>query len=245
MNKKKLRAFVISFVTAFMVGAVFTFPDGSFAATEYKTPNGKIAEALSIHDKVVGGKPGDQSGNELKIRKYKYSKGARKWKFVVRCTDPEIANFAASYSAAICKNNKFGYNNYVNRQSGIDKRNSLYWEAKKVGFNLNAIPRKVDTSCTPLSIVGFRAAGINMDYPIKAYYKCRKTGKYTGIYNCGAVNAESLKAAIKKVNAEYRKQGQPEPFVILHPTPKQFKKYKKYLKRGDVVCTGKHTAILQ
>ena len=87
-------------------------------------------------------------------------------------------------------------------------------------------------------------AGINMDYPIRCFYRCRRTGSYTGMYHCGTVNAESLKAAVKKVNYEYAKKGRKPPFKIIRLKKKQFKNYKKYLKRGNIVCTGKHTAIL-
>ena len=83
-----------------------------------------------------------------------------------------------------------------------------------------------------------------MSYRVRAKYRCRKTGTYTGIYLCGTVNAESLEGAIKVVNKNYIRQGKPAPFKIIKLKPKQFKKPKKYLKRGDVLCTGTHTVIL-
>ena len=45
------------------------------AKAKYKTMNGRVVQAQGgDHGKVVGGKPGDQSGSELTTSKYSYSR---------------------------------------------------------------------------------------------------------------------------------------------------------------------------
>ena len=44
------------------------------AKTSYRIPNGKIGQATQDENGgVVGGKPGDQTGNEVKITDYSFS----------------------------------------------------------------------------------------------------------------------------------------------------------------------------
>ena len=44
------------------------------AKANYRTPNGKIGQATQDENGgVVGGKPGDQTGNEVKISDYSFS----------------------------------------------------------------------------------------------------------------------------------------------------------------------------
>ena len=209
--------------------------------------SGRMAEApCDERGRVVGGKKGDQTGREVRITRYVANRHVsyRNWKFVIRCTDPADAKAAATFVTRACRNNKIGYSNYRNRQKGINKRNSLYYEAKEHNFDPRKIRKKVDTSCTPLCLIGFSAAGIDMHYTLRAKYRCRQTGTYTGTYTCRTVNAEALKKSIRLVNRKYRKQGKKPPFKIIKLTPCQFKKYKKNLKRGDVICSGHHTAMV-
>lgn len=213
---------------------------------KYKKASGKISQVMfNEKHKVVGGRRGDQTGIEVFIDRYVYnpSKPWKRWKFAIRCTDPRAADAAASFVTKVCKSNKFGYNNYRNNQKGINKRNSLYKEAKRAHFKVSKM-RKTDTSCTPLCLTGYRVAGINMNYKLKAKYRCKQTGTYTGKYCAGTVNAESLKAAVKLVNKKYKAKGKKPPFKIITLSKKMAKHPKKYLKRGDTICTGHHTAMM-
>lgn len=219
----------------------------TFATAGYVHASGRLCEAQSgDHGKIYGGEPGDQSGGELKLKNYYYSESPeyRHWKFVIRCTDPDKADIAAAFVKGICKNNNIGYSNYVNDQDGIDHRNDLCIEAAKVGFDPSLIETKVDTSCTPLCLSGFCAAGIDMTYRLTATYTCKKSGTFTGVYRCNTVNAESLQEAIELVNQNYKRIGRKAPFKIIRMTPAQFRDPQQYLKRGDVLCTGHHTVIL-
>ena len=78
-----------------------------------------------------------------------------------------------------------------------------------------------------------------MSYKLKAKYK----GK-TRTYRCRTVNGESLKTAIKLVNKKYREKGKDAPFEIITLSSKEWKNYKSSLKRGDVICTGHHVAMV-
>lgn len=221
-------------------------PKPFLGASHYKKPKGYMAEArCNERARTTGGKKGDQTGNEITLTRYRSrSYGIYGWKFVIRATDPRVANGAATFIKRLCKSSKFGYNNYKNNQSGINKRDSLYKVARKYGWDPNKIKTRVDTSCTPMCLIAFNAAGVDMSYKLKATYYDSSTGSYTGIYKARTVNAESLKAAIRLVNKKYKKQGKKAPFKIIKLTPAQYRNYKKYLKRGDVVCTGHHTAMV-
>ncbi|MBR0457453.1 MAG: hypothetical protein IJJ01_12385 [Firmicutes bacterium] len=208
----------------------------------YKAPSGKIGEACQDErGKAIGGKAGDQRGNEVKTSRYVYSgsKKYRKWKFVIRLTDPAKAEIAAQFVQAACANNNIGYDNYKNSQAGVTARNSLYNAASKVGFKPSKIKTKVDTSCTPLCMTAIGAAGINTSYQFYTSYHGKKYK-----YRVRAVNAESLKSAVTLINNKYKAAGQEAPLKIISLTPAQFKKYKSNLKRGDVLCTGSHTAMV-
>ena len=246
----KFRRTAVALVVAliFIISSVPSFAAGSKStnwASKYRPANGIMAEATNNEQRrVTGGRKGDQTGKEVAISSYRADGGAYTWKFVIRATDPVVANRAANFVTKVCRNNSIGYDNYYNNQKGINYRDSLYVYAKKVNWDVSKINKKVDTSCTPMCLIAFNAAGIKMDYQLKAKYRCNQTGTYTGIYKARTVNAESLETAIKLVNYKYKKQGKKPPFQIIKMSPGQFRQYRKNLKRGDVVCTYHHTAMV-
>ena len=210
--------------------------------SEYQKPNGKIGQATNDENgDVVGGEPGDQTGKEGRISDYEYDedKDFKHWRYLVRCTNPENANKAADFVNAACENENIGYNNYENTPEGVDLRNSLYRTASEYDFDAAAIDVPVDVSCTPLVLTGFSASGIEMDDLIDAVYE-----DVENQYTCRTVNAESLKEAIETVNKTYTDRGEDAPFEIIELTGEEFQDYEANLKRGDVLCTYHHTAMM-
>lgn len=212
------------------------------AAETYREPNGKVGQATQDErGDVVGGEPGDQTGKEVRVSDYEFSdtKSFLHWRYVVRCTDPSNANAAADFVEAACENENIGYNNYENTPEGVAMRNSLYIAASYTKFDASAIKTPVDISCTPLVLTGFSAAGIVMDGQIPAVYEDTEN-----MYTCRTVNAESLAEAIEMVNSAYTERGEQAPFEIIEMTDDQFRDYKNNLKRGDMLCSGHHTAMV-
>ena len=231
--------FIISTIPAYAVSGSTNW------ASKYKYPNGNMAQATcNEKGRVVGGKKGDQTGHEVMITGFIADRDAYDWKLVIRANDPVVANRAAIFITKVCRNNNIGYDNYYNNQRGIKWRDSLYKYVKQANWDPSRIQTKVDTSCTPMCLIAFNAAGVNMDYQLKAKYSCVQTGTYTGVYKARTVNAESLTTAIRLVNKQYNKKGKPSPFKIIKLEPWQFRRYKSYLRRGDVVCTYHHTAMI-
>ena len=102
--------------------------------------------------KVKGGQAGDQSGSEVCIRKW-YDGG---WQFVIRFTDPKMAEIAAKTCEAGCKNKAIGYDQ--------SQRNNLYYRAKEVNYDLSKIKTKCECDCSAFMCVCAMAAGVNPKY---------------------------------------------------------------------------------
>lgn len=94
------------------------------------------------------GKAGDQTGREVRTQNY-YNGD---WEFVIRFTDPKMAERAAKECEAACKNNAIGYDQ--------TQRNTLLAEARKVNFNLSKITVKCECDCSALVSVCAIAAGV-------------------------------------------------------------------------------------
>ena len=66
----------------------------------------KIGHAsIDENGKIAGGKVGDQTGKEICIRDW-YKKP---WNVMLICTDEKLADKAAEYMEAICKDDSYGY----------------------------------------------------------------------------------------------------------------------------------------
>ena len=231
----------------------------------YRTPTGKIMHAKYDSDR----KKGDKLGNESSVSRYRYEKRGTtyNWTFVVRCTDPYIADCAATAVENIVRNPYFGFKSYKHTsQASVSKRASVYYAVKsEVGDNpskddlkkIKNIRKYADTSCTPTVLAGYwlyynMDTQLNMKW-IKGYRK-----KTYGYY-CGAVNVEAhqLERAIRQVNKEYVSMGKAAPFKIIYVSKKKRasffsrKNMKKNLRRGDILCCNPkvmkegHTAMVQ
>ncbi len=79
----------------------------------------KIGHAsIDENGKVSGGRPGDSTGKEVCIRTWY----AKPWQYYLECTDQTIADTAAAYMEAICRNDNVGYDQ--------SKRLTLYNQLK-------------------------------------------------------------------------------------------------------------------
>lgn len=101
--------------------------------------------------KARGGQPGNQTGKELRIQAwYKNSKG---W-IVLRPKDRSVAEKIAWDCKAACDNMAIGYNQ--------SKRNTLYNEAKQVGFDCSKVTVPCECDCSSLVRVCLWYAGIDV-----------------------------------------------------------------------------------
>lgn len=110
----------------------------------------KIGSArMGENGKITGGKPGDQTGNEVSTQNwYSHSKGWR----VFRAKDPAKRKLIAECMAKACANSKIGYNQ--------NQRSTLYAAVKNKGYDPDKITDKVNTDCSALVRVCCCYAGI-------------------------------------------------------------------------------------
>lgn len=108
----------------------------------------KIGHAsIDERGKVSGGKVGDQTGKEICIRDW-YKKP---WNVMLICTDEEIADKAADYMEAICKDNSYGYDQ--------SQRTTGYESIKKNGVAKG----KGEFDCSSLISSCYKLAGLNVN----------------------------------------------------------------------------------
>lgn len=123
-----------------------------------KTKTVKIGQACSDENgKVVGGKAGDQTGNEVAISTYTYSSSSSSpyhWQGVYRAKDEGARKKIADACIKACKNKHVGYD------QGKSDRKSLYKEAKKKNWQIDKITTNCETTCSELANVCVAAAGL-------------------------------------------------------------------------------------
>ena len=234
--------------------------------SKYKATSGKNIQSNSNYDR----KKGDSSGRETAVRAYHYLKNTSysSWSFIIRCTDPVVADKAATAARYIAANDNFGYNAWFPRsQSKVTHRAEIYKAiVKATGKNpskkdlkkIRNVKKKADSSCTPTILAGYWLYYDKMSMKISLKWRS-PYNKTAYMYYRGAPNVEyhQLEKAIKKVNRAYVKEGKLAPFKIIYiPKSKRAsffseKNIKKNLKRGDIICScpnpnrNGHTAIMQ
>lgn len=110
----------------------------------------KIGHAsIDENGRASGGIAGDSTGKEVCIRKW-YSKP---WQYYLECSDENIANTAAAYMEAICKNDNVGYNQA--------KRLTLYNQLKIHKDVSKLTPCECD--CSSLVACCYIMAGLNIN----------------------------------------------------------------------------------
>ena len=110
----------------------------------------KIGHASASETKGKSGQKGDQTGGEVCIRDFYIYPGG--YSYVLRPTDPNIAEKAALACEKGCKNNFVGY--------GQPDRNTAHSEAQRVGYDLEKINRPCNTDCSAYMTLCEIAAGV-------------------------------------------------------------------------------------
>ncbi len=139
-----------------------TFATNSYTSTytkadvpgKYIQANGKVAQAAgpshplgkSYPYSLYDAKSGDQTGNE--VLNGKMHNG---WTYVARFKDPTQANLMALCMGNATANNHIGYDG--------NKATTLFYEAKKYGFDVSKVTKDVDTTCSNLVCVCINYAG--------------------------------------------------------------------------------------
>lgn len=121
--------------------------------------------------KVVGGKPGDQTGNEVRIEPwYLHESG---W-VVLRANDPAVREKIAQDMQWICENDNIGYGWENDSQD-------LYNYSKPYGFDARKVTIKIYTNCAKAVRVCILYAGVWVEdfYTGSEIMMVEKTGKFT------------------------------------------------------------------
>ena len=111
--------------------------------------NVMIAEAVhNEYGKYQGGAAGDQTGDEVRIRKW-YN---RPWGVVLRFTNPAMAERFAYAMEAAARNNRIGYDQ--------GQRNTALAAARAVGYDPARITKDCETDCSALVTLACIYAGV-------------------------------------------------------------------------------------
>lgn len=111
----------------------------------------KIGHAVANElGKATGGKPGDQTGKEVRIQDW-YDGN---WTNVFRPKTADLAELIASNIEKICNNNCFGY--------GQDDRTSAYTVASRHDFKLDKVVQNCHLDCSSMIALALIASGITI-----------------------------------------------------------------------------------
>ncbi len=121
--------------------------------------NGPVKnEAIVVHasaderiNQFTGGKAGDQRKGEVAFRTW-YN---RPWHYVFRAKDPAIREKIVYAMERAALNEHIGYD--------MDQRDSLYYQAEKVGWDPGKVTVNCETDCSALVAVAMRYAGFSAD----------------------------------------------------------------------------------
>ena len=125
-------------------------------------------------NKASGGLEGDQTGGEVCVRDW-YSSP---WDALLRPKDEALAEASASACEKACANERIGYD-----QLG---RNSLYYEAKKLNFDLAAIENACECDCSSLMHVCALAGGARLGFEGNCFWTGNMVDGFlrSGDYEC-------------------------------------------------------------
>lgn len=145
---------------AFILIIAMTLGTLTFTIADAKDTRVRLGQATNGEGgKLTGCRAGDQSGSEVSLSKWGYSKGSSSpyhWVYVFRAKDPEVAKKMAATMKEIAKNNHVGYD------KKMPDRCTLYDEAKKVNWDISKITRNCETTCASAVSVCINAAGIKV-----------------------------------------------------------------------------------
>ena len=152
---------------------------------------------------IKNGKAGDQTGSEVCTRSW-YNKS---WGFVLRPINTEFAEKTAVACEKGCANANIGYDQ--------NNRNTLYYYANEVGFDLSKITIPCECDCSSFMHVCAIAGGANIPYGTNG-------------------------ATTRTMRTQFVQSGM---YKVL--TDNKYRTSDKYLKRGDIlVKAGSHTVMV-
>lgn len=153
MTKTNIKRLLSLVIPLFMLSVAVMCFTVTAAAVSSQNPKVRIAHATCDEKgTLVGKKPGDQTGTEVCITPFTYSKGNwNEWTYVVRARDPKTAKKIVKAAKAGAANDKIGYG-----MTGPD----LYEYAEKKGFDLSKIKKKVNCHCVGFASTCAASAGL-------------------------------------------------------------------------------------
>lgn len=186
-----------------------------------------LAHAVGSEEGTKNGKPGDQTGAEVRIAKWYISgeKDGKKWDYVIRCKKKEDRAKIARNAEAGARNVNLGYSQ--------NDRYSAYDIVKTYGFDYTKLTKPANTDCSQMATTNANYAGYpiprdthtgNMKerYKVVGGFKFHSSKKYTADYkklipgdillrvghHAATVinNVYWLKTTIKKSNSTGRKE---------------------------------------
>lgn len=159
--------------------------------------------SIDENGKIAGGSTGDQTGKEVCTRNW-YDGG---WNLLLRPKTEVLAENSATFVEEVCANDNVGYDQY--------NRNSLYQQAKVVGFVGSKIATKCESDCSSLMHVAAIAGGVDVNY------------------GSNGATTRTLRNVL----------GDSEYYDVL--TDSKYLTSDAYLKRGDIlVKEGSHTVMV-
>lgn len=142
--------------------------------------------SIGENGKVTGGKPGDQTGNEVKIGAY-YNFGQDK---CIRFIDKVYGRKAAKYAKALAKNKAIGYNQ--------NSRASLYNLADKNQWKYSKLKKALKTTKVNCDCSAFVSTVINLAYGKRLVGCCTTSTICDAVKNTGRFGVIKIKEAEKK-----------------------------------------------
>ena len=108
--------------------------------------------SIDEHGKASGGKPGDQTGKEVKIGNW-YNFGQD---VVIRAKSAKVAAKMAKACKSMCRGNYVGYD------QGPDQRTTLYEQLEKLKWDYSKLKKRCETDCSAFMACVARCAGVKV-----------------------------------------------------------------------------------
>lgn len=233
ITKHSINRLLAAAISLLMLSAAVMCFTITVAAATSQNPKVKIAHATCDEKgKLVGKKPGDQTGTEVCITPFTYQKGNwNEWGYVVRARDPKTAKKIAKAAKAGAANDNIGYG-----MTGPD----LYEYAEKKDFDLSKVKKKVNCHCVGFATACAAYAGLEnwteetndtfRVYTAKSYVKTGKKLQPGDIIITDTSNAHHVAVVVESPN---------KAVGVPSKTKSPYKKGRKYIvKETSYTMTG-------
>lgn len=170
-------------INRFFVGVIcfvltFALAFGSFSFESYAARSVIMGHAARGETGTTKQKPGDQTGREVCMTPWTYTKkvSSRNWTIVARAKDPARAKAMAKVMRDACLNDNVGYDAGTKSETL-----SFFYALKEAGWDASKIDKPVETSCTPLLGACVYATGLKINTyreSLGLYSELKKTGEF-------------------------------------------------------------------